>query len=109
MIRPEGCNHTQPDEIVFALVGVLAEQVRRDAWARRWQCVQDYVRTLAEKSLANSLQWQALQEVDVCDSMLFGVVRSEVSVAVATAAIVAGVVVDLPGQCSKCREIPTSQ
>ena len=41
--------------------------------------------------------------------MLFGVARSGVVVVVATAAIVAGVVVDLPSQCSKCREIPTSQ
>ena len=57
VVRAEGCNHTQLDEVVFALIEVLAERMRCDARAQRWQCVQNYVRNLAEKSLANSLQW----------------------------------------------------
>ena len=45
MVRPEGCNHTRHDEVVFVSVGVLAELVRQWQYV---QCVQDYVRNLAE-------------------------------------------------------------
>ena len=38
MVRPEGCNHTRHDEVVFVQVGNLAEPVRCDALARQRRC-----------------------------------------------------------------------